>query len=159
MEQAYSLEVNGVVLSGQADPRMPLLWLLRERGLTGTRYGCGAGLCGACTVWLDGTPVHSCDTPAWAAEGKRVTTIEGLTAAGPHPVQRALIDHEAGQCGYCLSGIVMRAAALVDRLGIDITEADVTAALEGHLCRCGVQRRVIESVLEAARSAEQGEAG
>lgn len=159
MEQAYSLEVNGVLVSGQADPQMPLLWLLREQGLTGTRYGCGAGLCGACTVWLDGTPVRSCDTPAWAAEGKRITTIEGLTAAGPHPVQRALIDHDAGQCGYCLSGIVMRAAALVDRLGPDITEADAALALEGHLCRCGVHRRVIESVLEAARSADRGEAG
>lgn len=150
MEEPYSIEVDGTVLSGTAEPDTPLLWLLREHGRTGTRFGCGAGLCGACTVWLDGAPVHSCDTPAWSVQGKAVTTVEGLTAAGPHPVQTALIDAQAGQCGFCLSGIVMRAAALVDS-GAVVDEHSVQSALEGHLCRCGAHPRITAAILTAAQ--------
>lgn len=150
MEEPYSLEVDNQTLAGTAEPGTALLWLLREHGRTGTRFGCGAGLCGACTVWIDGTPAHSCDTPIWSAQGRTVTTVEGLTAAGPHPVQRALIEHQAGQCGYCLTGIVMRAAALVDEYGSSLQEHQVREALEGHLCRCGAHPRMIAAILQAA---------
>lgn len=150
MEQPYSVDVDGAVLTGVAEPDTPLLWILREHGRTGTRYGCGAGLCGACTVWLDRTPVHSCDTPLWLAQGHAITTVEGLAADGPHRVQRAIIAAQAGQCGFCLSGITMRAAALVDSAGPDLSEDEIAQALDGHLCRCGVHRRVISAVLNAA---------
>ena len=154
MEEAYSLEVDGDTFTGTAEATTPLLWILREHGRTGTRFGCGAGLCGACTVWIDGVPVHSCDTPLWSAVGHRVTTVQGLAESGPHPVQRALIDAQAGQCGFCLSGIVMRAAALVNAHGTALDEATVKEALAGHLCRCGVHPRVVDAILAASRSGE-----
>lgn len=150
MEEPYSIEVDNQILTGTAEPETALLWLLREHGRTGTRFGCGAGLCGACTVWIDGTPTHSCDTPVWSAQGHSVTTVQGLADAGPHPVQRALIDHQAGQCGYCLSGIVMRTAALVDEHGPNLTAEQVRVALDGHLCRCGAHPRIVAAVLQAA---------
>ncbi len=153
MEEPYSLIVNGEAVEGVADPDTALLWLLREHGLTGTRFGCGAGLCGACTVWVDGTPTHSCDTPAWSARGRRITTVEGLAADGPHPVQQALIEFQAGQCGYCLSGIVMRASALVDERGSALTRDEVAEVLAGHLCRCGAHQRIIAAILQAAGAA------
>lgn len=146
----YTVNVNGTEREVYAEPDTPLLWALRDTWkLTGTRYGCGAGSCGACTVWVEGTPVHSCDTPLWSVDKKSVTTIEGLTAAGPHPVQEELIAADAGQCGYCLSGIAMRAAALVDS-HTPLTREVVQEALDGHLCRCGAHNRIIDAIMKAA---------
>ncbi len=154
MTETHTLTVNGEVHEVACPGDTPLLWVLRDRlGLTGTRYGCGAGSCGACTVWVDDTPVHACDTPVWSAAGTDVATVEGLTEAGPHPVQQALIDHQAGQCGYCLSGIVMRGAALVDSARSarrPLTAEDVKAGLDGHLCRCGAHTRIIAAIVEAS---------
>lgn len=154
MEQTVTLTVNGEPREFTADPNTPLLWALRDTwGLIGTRFGCGAGSCGACTVWVDDVPVHSCDTPVWSVEGKEVTTIEGLTNAGPHPVQNAVLTRQAGQCGFCLSGIIMRAAALVDAArkdGAPLEPDTVRQELDGHLCRCGVQNRIVRAVLEAS---------
>ena len=158
MEEDFSLEVDGTPVQVSALPQTPLLWILREHGYTSVRYGCGAGLCGACTVWLDGVPVHSCDTPMWSAAGRHVTTTAGLAAQGPHPVQQALIEAQAGQCGFCLSGMVMRAAALVDRSAGELSESEIASALEGHLCRCGVHRRVIAAIAETSR-AHPGQSG
>lgn len=153
MPDAHRLTVNGRDHEVRCPDDTPLLWVLRDRlGLTGTRYGCGVGSCGACTVWVDGQPTHSCDTPIWSAAGKSVVTVEGLTEAGPHPVQRRLIDGQAGQCGYCLSGIVMRAAALLDEAhaeGRHVEGDEVRAALDGHLCRCGAHNRIVDAVVSA----------
>jgi len=156
MTEEYALAVNGEERIVSCPGDTPLLWVLRDRlGLTGTRFGCGVGSCGACTVWVDGVPVHSCDTPMWSVAGHSVTTVEGLTEAGPHAVQRSLIDHQAGQCGYCLSGIVMRGAALVDQArddGRKLTSAEVRNGLDGHLCRCGTHNRIIAAILDAGTS-------
>lgn len=153
--QKMTIAVNGEQRDIEADPNTPLLWALRDAwGLIGTRFGCGAGSCGACTVWIDGTPTHSCDTPLWSVVNKQVTTVEGLSQSGPHPVQQCLIKHQAGQCGYCLSGIVMRAAALVDRARETDESLDkqvVSTALEGHLCRCGAHNRIVRAIIEAAQ--------
>ena len=148
-------EVNGTRVEVGGDPDTPLLTVLRDDlGLVGTRFGCGQGLCGACHVVLDGAVVPSCQTPVWQAEGRSVTTVEGLSADGrPHPVQQAILDHQAAQCGFCLSGIVVRAATLLDEQP-DADEAAVTAALDGNLCRCGVQRRIVDAVLAARTSAD-----
>ncbi len=154
METSHTLDVNGVQHDVTCDPQTPLLWVLRDSlGLTGTRFGCGAGSCGACTVLLDGAPVHSCDTPMWSADGHAVTTIEHLGRPEPHPVQRALIEHQAGQCGYCLSGITVRASVLVDEAhssGRTLTDAEVREALDGHLCRCGAHNRIVAAVIDAS---------
>ncbi len=156
MDEDCTVEVNGRTHTVSCDPQTPLLWVLRDAlGLTATRYGCGVGNCGACTVHVDGMPVHSCDTPMWSVAGHAVTTVEGISARGPHPVQAALISREAGQCGYCLSGIVMRAAALVDDAQGDgrlLTDAEVREALDDHLCRCGAHNRIVAAILEAAGS-------
>jgi aerobic-type carbon monoxide dehydrogenase small subunit (CoxS/CutS family) len=120
-----------------------------DLGLVGTRFGCGQGLCGACSVRLDGVVVPSCQTPVWQAEGRSVTTVEGLSAGGsPHPVQRAILDRQAAQCGFCISGIVVRAAALLDEEP-DADAARVAETLDGHLCRCGTHRRIVDAVLAA----------
>ncbi len=159
VEEEYTLTINGSSHVVTCAPDTPLLWALRDSlGLLGTRFGCGAGTCGACTVHLDGVPVHSCDTPVWSVGAKRVTTVEGLSAEGePHPVQRELIDCQAGQCGYCLSGIIMRAAPMVDAArtaGSTLDRETVCSALDGHLCRCGVHNRIIDAVIRA--STDQG---
>lgn len=154
--QKMTISVNGEPREIDADPNTPLLWALRDAwGLIGTRFGCGSGSCGACTVWIDETPAHSCDTPLWSVASKEVTTVEGLTESGPHPVQQCLIKHQAGQCGYCLSGIIMRGAALVDGAREDHEELDDAAvrnALEGHLCRCGAHNRIVRAIMEAAQT-------
>jgi nicotinate dehydrogenase subunit A len=155
VEQTYSVLVNETSCEVTCDPETPLLWVLRDSlGLIGTRFGCGAGTCGACTVHLDGIPVHSCDTPMWSVGTKRVTTIEGLSLGDePHPVLKELIDCQAGQCGYCLSGIIMRAAPLVDAAragGAMLDRESVCTALDGNLCRCGVHNRIIDAVVKAS---------
>ena len=146
------LTVNGEPRQVDADPDTPLLDVLRgDLALRGTRFGCGLGLCGACAVLVDGRAVNSCDTPLWSVEGRSVTTVEGLTRDGrPHPVQQAVLDEQAGQCGFCLSGMVVRAAALLAEQPRP-DEATVAAALDGHLCRCGIQRRMITAVVRAGQ--------
>jgi nicotinate dehydrogenase subunit A len=141
------IEVNGTPVAAPAED-LPLLYFLRNTlGLKGTRFGCGAEQCGACVVLVDGEPAYACTLPASALEGRRVTTIEGLArGAEPHPLQQALLEQQAGQCGYCLSGIVMRAVALLER-NPRPTEDEVRAALDGHLCRCGSHNRIVRAVL------------
>ena len=143
--------LNGVETAVETDPATPLLSVLRGHlGLTGSRFGCGAGQCGACNVLLDGRTVASCDTPLWAVTGKGVTTIEGLgTPERPHPLQAALVAEQAAQCGYCTSGMIMQAAALIEGRP-NITEVEVREGLGRNLCRCGTQPRVVRAVLRAA---------
>ena len=140
------LRVNGDEVEVAADRDTPLIYALRnDLHLKATRFGCGEGMCGSCLVLLDGHPTPSCDTPLWAAEGKQVTTVEGLRA---HPVIAALLEEQAAQCGYCMSGIVVSAVALLNHTPHP-SEADVRAALEPNLCRCGVHNRVIRAVRRA----------
>jgi aerobic-type carbon monoxide dehydrogenase small subunit (CoxS/CutS family) len=144
-----SLTVNGGRVEIDRPDDTPLLTVLRDAlGLVGSRFGCGQGLCGACTVLLDGKPVPSCDTPLWQAADAHVVTVEGLSADGPNPVQQSLIDHQAAQCGFCISGIVVRATALLAETP-DPSADDVTQALERHLCRCGTHPRIVQAVLAA----------
>ena len=150
------LEINGQERTVDADPSMPLLWVLRDLlGLRGTKYGCGIAACGVCTVHLDGQAVRSCVVPLSAAEGKRVTTIEGL--GGDHPVQRAWIEHQVPQCGYCQPGHVMQAAALLAS-NPEPTREEVRRALDGVLCRCGTYLRIESAVLHAAQLMKSGKA-
>jgi nicotinate dehydrogenase subunit A len=144
------LVVNGTTVVAESDPDTPLLTVLRdELGLLGTRFGCGLGQCGACFVRLGSSVVPACDTPLWQAEGQAVVTVEGLAGPdGPHPVQQALLDRQAVQCGFCISGVVVRAAALLDEVPRP-DEATVAGALDRNLCRCGVQRRIVEAVVAA----------
>jgi nicotinate dehydrogenase subunit A len=148
------LIVNGTEHRTNADPATPLLAVLRgELGLTGTRFGCGANQCGACNVLIDNEAVAACDTPLWAAAGKPITTIEGLgTAEQPHPLQRAFLREQAMQCGYCIAGILMSAAALLAR-DPNPSEAQVRTALDRNLCRCGAHNRIVRAVLSAAKEA------
>jgi isoquinoline 1-oxidoreductase alpha subunit len=144
------LNVNGRDQEVNAPDDMPLLWVLRDlMGLTGTKYGCGMSLCGSCTVHVDGKAVRSCTTPVSAAAGKRVTTIEGLSKDGSHPVQRAWADIDVVQCGYCQPGQIMSAAALL-REKPHPSDADIDAALAGNICRCGTYERIRAAVKRAA---------
>ena len=145
------LVVNGQPREVAADPETPLLYVLRnDLGLTGTKFGCGLGQCGACTVLVDGQPVRSCMLPVQAIAGQAVTTIEGLDSPEhPHPLQAAFIEEQAVQCGYCTPGIVMTAKAVLDRTPRP-TEAQLREALSGVLCRCGTHDRVVRAVLRAA---------
>lgn len=147
-----SLTVNDTWVEVDRADDAPLLTVLRDTlGLVGSRFGCGQGLCGACTVLLDGKPVSSCDIPLWQAAGSTVVTVEGLAAEGPNPVQQSLIEHQAAQCGFCISGIVVRATALLEERQ-NVSAQDVAEALERNLCRCGTHQRIVEAVL-AARAA------
>jgi isoquinoline 1-oxidoreductase subunit alpha len=144
------LNVNGVDRDVNAPSDMPLLWVLRDLlGLTGTKFGCGIAQCGACTVHLDGAPKRSCVTPASAAVGKKITTIEGLSEDGTHPVQRAWAELDVVQCGYCQSGQIMSATALLAAKP-NPSDADIDAALSGNICRCGTYQRVRAAVHRAA---------
>lgn len=147
------LSVNGTVHEVDADPTMPLLWAIRDLlNMTGTKYSCGAGLCGACTVHLDGMAVRSCITPIAAAEGKAVTTIEGLSEDGSHPVQQAWAKHQVPQCGYCQPGQMMQAAALLaDNPNPNGDEID--KAMEGNICRCGTYPRIKAAITDLAEPA------
>jgi isoquinoline 1-oxidoreductase alpha subunit len=144
------LTVNGAQHDVNAPPEMPLLWVLRDLlGLTGTKFGCGIAQCGACTVHLDGAPLRSCVTPVSAVSGKSITTIEGLSRDGSHPVQRAWTELDVVQCGYCQSGQIMSAAALLAAKP-DPSDADIDAALTGNICRCGTYQRIRAAVRRAA---------
>jgi nicotinate dehydrogenase subunit A len=147
-----TLNVNGLERTLEADPASSLLGALRNQlGLPGTRYGCGANQCGACNVLIEGQAVAACDTPLWAVAGKKIVTIEGLgTPERPHPLQRAFIAEQAGQCGYCLSGILISAAALLRR-NPNPSEVEVRAALDRNLCRCGAHNRIVRAVQRAAK--------
>ena len=145
-----TLVVNGKQHRVDAAPDLPLLWAIREDlRLTGTKYGCGMALCGACTVHLDGSPIRSCVTPISAATGKKVTTIEGLSAQGTHPVQRAWVELDVPQCGFCQSGQIMSAAALLAQKATP-TDADIDAAMAGNICRCGTYQRIRAAIHRAA---------
>jgi len=147
------LTVNGSPVRLSSDGETTLLSALRdELGLVGSRFGCGQGLCGACFVRVDRTVMPACQTPVWQVEGQSVTTVEGLSRDGePHPVQQAIIDHQAAQCGFCISGIVVRAAALLEEEP-DADAERVAEALDRNLCRCGAQRRIVAAVLAARRT-------
>ena len=150
---ALTLKVNGTSHELDVEPGMPLLWVLRENlGLTGTKFGCGIAQCGACTVHLDGRPVRACSTPVASAAGREVTTIEGLSPDGGHPVQQAWVEHTVPQCGYCQSGQIMEAAALLAR-SPNPTDRDIDAAMAGHLCRCGTYPRIRKAIHYAAKLA------
>mgnify|MGYP001028437891 CR=1 FL=1 len=143
------LEVNGQPVEVDVDPATPLLWVLREQlGLTGTKYGCGIALCGACTVHVDGEATRSCVLPASAVEDRSVTTIEGLSSDGSHPVQRAWLELDTPQCGYCQPGMIMAAAALVDG-DDDVTDATIDRRMT-NICRCGTFPRVRAGIHRAA---------
>jgi isoquinoline 1-oxidoreductase alpha subunit len=154
-----SLVVNGKSRNVDVAPSTPLLWVLRDTlGLTGTKYGCGIAACGACTVHLDGEPVRSCILPVSAATGKQIVSIEGLSADRSHPVQRAWIEEDVPQCGFCQSGQIMSAAALLARNPAP-TDADIDAAMVGILCRCGTYNRIRRAIKRAAKLAAEVQHG
>jgi nicotinate dehydrogenase subunit A len=152
MTDRFTLRVNGRAHAVAAEPNTPLLYVLRnDLGLKGTRFGCGVGHCGACTVLVDGNAVQSCDTPLWSAAGREITTIEGLgTAERPHPLQQAFLGEQAAQCGYCINGIIMSAVALLKRTP-QPTDAQIAAALDRNLCRCGTHVRILRAIRRAAK--------
>ena len=149
---AITLRINGTSHSVDVEPETPLLWVIRDSiGLTGTKFGCGISQCGACTVHLDGQPVRSCVTPASAAVGKTITTIEGLAKNGKlHAVQQAWVDVGVPQCGYCQSGQLMSAAALLERRK-NPTDAEIDSAMAGNICRCGTYQRIREGIRRASK--------
>ncbi|MBV8604825.1 MAG: (2Fe-2S)-binding protein [Pelomonas sp.] len=145
-----SFQVNGRTVHVQAEPDTPLLWVIRDEiGLTGTKFGCGMALCGACTVHLDGTPIRSCQTPVSFVAGKKVATIESLSHDNSHPLQKAWIAHDVPQCGYCQSGQLMSAAALL-RTNKHPSDTDIDAAMSGNICRCGTYERIRAAIKTAA---------
>ena len=147
---SIQLKINGKQYEMDVAPETPLLWALREHAhLLGTKYGCGIGQCGACTVHLNGAAVRSCSLPVTAAVGKTLTTIEGLSEKGDHPVQQAWLEHDVPQCGYCQAGQIMTAAALLNK-NAKPSEADIAAAMNGNICRCGTYTRIKAAVKTAA---------
>ena len=154
--QKNSLTVNGKAVDVQVDPQTPLLWVLREQlGLTGTKFACGMALCGACTVHVNGQAVRSCVTPLKAVAGKQITTIEGLSSDRSHPVQRAWLEIQVPQCGYCQPGQMMSAAALL-AVNANPSDADIDDAMAGNLCRCGTYARIRKAIHAAAEMARSG---
>jgi aerobic-type carbon monoxide dehydrogenase small subunit (CoxS/CutS family) len=148
------LSVNGKVLEVDVEEDTPLLWVLRDTiGLTGTKYGCGMALCGACTVHVDGDPIRACVTPVSSIVGRKVTTIEGLSTDRSHPVQKAWMEIDVPQCGYCQSGQIMSAAALLAK-NPKPSDADIDAAMSGNLCRCGTYQRIRAAIHRAAELAK-----
>jgi len=151
---AFKLTINGTDHEVDVEPETPLLWVLRDTvGLTGTKFGCGIAQCGACTVHLDGQPVRSCSTAAASAVGREITTIEGLSPDSSHPLQRAWVEHTVPQCGYCQSGQIMSAAALLSR-NPNPSDSEIDAAMAGNLCRCGTYSRIRAAIHRAADLAE-----
>lgn len=148
---ALTLKINNKTHTIEADPKMPLLWAIRDLvGLTGTKYGCGIAQCGACTVHLEGTPVRSCSIPVSAAVNKNITTIEGLSKDNSHPVQQAWILEQVPQCGYCQSGQIMAATALLKRIP-NPNDKDIDTAMQGHICRCGTYPRIRKAIKTASQ--------
>lgn len=148
----YQFSVNGQSREVEAQPNTPLLWVLRDNlDLTGTKFGCGKALCGACTVHLDGNPVRSCSTPVSAIGTKKITTIEGVSAEGLHPVQQAWIDENVPQCGYCQTGQIMSAIALIEK-NPNPSDSDIDSAMSGNICRCGTYERIRKAIKRAANA-------
>jgi isoquinoline 1-oxidoreductase alpha subunit len=148
---AISFTINGKAAHVEAEPDTPLLWVVREHlKLTGTKFGCGAGLCGACTVHVDGKAVRSCQTEVSKVAGKKVTTIEGLSRNGTHPLQKAWVVEQVPQCGYCQSGQIMQAASLLKEKPKP-TREEIVATMSGNLCRCSTYPRIIRAIQRAAR--------
>jgi isoquinoline 1-oxidoreductase alpha subunit len=147
---SFTLSINDQAHTVDVDPQMPLLWVIRDfAGLTGTKFGCGMAQCGACTIHLDGTAVRSCVLPVSAVAGKKITTIEGLSPDRSHPVQKAWIEHQVPQCGYCQSGQIMSAVALL-KGNPKPTDPDIDAAMQGNICRCGTYPRIRKAIHSAA---------
>ena len=148
----YSLKINGKAQQVDADPSTPMLWILRDHlNMPGTKFGCGMAQCGACTVHLDGNAVRSCSFPVSAVGKSVITTIEGLSFNGTHPVQKAWLEHDVAQCGYCQGGQIMSAAALL-KSNPKPTDEDIDAAMSGNICRCGTYLRIKEAIKTAAKS-------
>jgi isoquinoline 1-oxidoreductase subunit alpha len=148
---SFTLKINSKTHTVDADPTMPLLWAIRDLvGLTGTKYGCGIAQCGACTVHLNGNAIRSCSMPVKAAAGKDITTIEGLSEDNSHPVQLAWIKEQVPQCGYCQSGQIMSASALLKR-NPSPTDKDIDSAMQGNICRCGTYQRIRKAIKTAAQ--------
>ena len=147
---SITLKINGKTHTVDADPKMPLLWAIRDWvGLTGTKYGCGIAQCGACTVHLNGVPVRSCSLPLSTVANKEITTIEGISEDNSHPVQQAWIAEQVPQCGYCQSGQIMAATALLKR-NSNPSDKDIDVAMQGHICRCGTYPRIRKAIKAAA---------
>lgn len=152
MDNKYTLTINGKKQEVSAPEDMPLLWVIRDLlSMKGTKFGCGQALCGACTVHLDDKAVRSCSMPISAVGSKKITTIEGLSKEGDHPLQKAWVEHVVPQCGYCQSGQIMNAAALLKENRTP-SESQIEAAMAGNLCRCGTYNRIKEAILAASKS-------
>jgi isoquinoline 1-oxidoreductase alpha subunit len=152
----YTLKINQQQYSIEAEPQTPLLWVIRDEvGLTGTKYGCGIAQCGACTVHLNGTPVRSCSLPISAITDQAITTIEGLSEDNSHPVQKAWLEVQAPQCGYCQSGQIMSASALLNQ-NPNPTDNDIDAAMAGNICRCGTYPRIRKAIHLASKEMNNG---
>lgn len=148
----FSLSINGKNLEVEASSEMPLLWILRDLlDLKGTKFGCGIGACGACTIHLDGQAIRSCNLEVSSVGDAKITTIEGLSATGDHPVQKAWVKHIVPQCGYCQPGQIMSAAALLEQ-NPSPSEKDIETAMAGNLCRCGTYTRIKEAITSASKS-------
>jgi isoquinoline 1-oxidoreductase subunit alpha len=151
----FTVNVNGIPRRVEADPEIPLLWVLRDFWqLTGTKYGCGMGVCGACTVHENGSPVRSCQTLLASTVGKNYVTIEGLSRDGDHPCQKAWIEEDVSQCGYCQAGMIMQAAALIQRKA-NLTNEDIDSEMSDHICRCGTYGRMRRAIMRAAREVKR----
>ena len=147
---AISFNLNGSTVSVQSEPDTPLLWVIRDEiGLTGTKFGCGKALCGACTVHVNGSAVRACQTPVSSVSGKNVATVESLSSDNSHPLQKAWIKHQVPQCGYCQSGQLMSASALLAK-NKNPSDAEIDAAMSGNLCRCGTYNRIRAAIKDAA---------
>jgi len=147
----YNLKINGSTKQVDVDPTTPVLWVLREHlNMQGTKYGCGVAMCGACTIHLNGNAVRSCQLPVSAIGDSQITTIEGLSANGEHPVQKAWLEHDVAQCGYCQTGQIMSAAALL-KVNPNPTDAQIESAMSGNICRCGTYLRIKDAIKSAAK--------
>ncbi|WP_026951018.1 (2Fe-2S)-binding protein [Algoriphagus mannitolivorans] len=148
----FSLSINGKSIQVNVPSDMPLLWVLRDvLAMKGTKYGCGQGLCGSCTVLLDGNPIRTCAFPVGEVKGAKIVTIEGISEAGDHPVQKAWVEHVVPQCGYCQSGQIMSAVALLDR-NPNPSDQDIESAMSGNICRCGTYNRIKEAIQTASKN-------
>ena len=148
----YTLKVNGKSAQVNVDPSTPILWVLRDHlNLVGTKYGCGVAQCGACTIHLDGAPIRSCQLPVSAIGDQKITTIEGLSENGTHPVQKAWLEHDVPQCGYCQAGQIMSASALLES-NPNPSDSQIDAAMNGNICRCGTYTRIKKAIKTAANT-------